>query len=368
MPGIKYTIKKNMLERSYLYGFDFEEETGRLYFNQNTGIHRLYTNVIDSATDDAEWGRLSFVIKFSENMALYIYAAAYNYNTWYDDDGRNIDLMDMLRSPDTPDEEKKKLFSGDKAKRYVGKNDVLLYGLSGRYLFLAIEVLGMGNGYIDRLRVDRKGDNFMDAFPSVYRERDGFFHRFLSVFSSIYNDLGYEIDKLPDLLDPEICPPECLPVYAGWLGIDLSGDFLSEEVQREFVREAYHLNRMKGTKTCLMRVLEIVLNEKVIILENNTIKSYMERENGTEATSLAGGIYDVNILIRTPLSDTDRHQLLYLLDQFKPIRSRLHLIPLSDASVLDEQIYLDMNAVISGDSIGALDDNMVIEEDIILDE
>ena len=368
MPGIKYTIKKNILERSYLSGLDFDEETERLYFDENTGIHRLYTNVIDSATEDAEWGRFSFVIDFPENMALYIYAVAYNYNNWYDDDGKNIDLMDVLRSPDIPDVEKKKIFSGDNAKRFVGKNDVLLYGIQGRYLYLAIEVLGMGEGYIGRLRVDRKGDNFMDAFPSVYRERDSFFHRFLSVFSSIYNDLGYEIEKLPDLLDPDICPPECLPVYAGWLGIDLSGDFLSEEAQRQFVREAYHLNRMKGTKTCLLRVLEIVLNEKAIILENNMIKSYLERNEAADANSLSGGIYDVNILIRTTLSDTDRHQLMYLLEQFKPVRSRLHLVPLKDTGVLDEEVYLDMNAVVSGDSVGVMDDNMEFSEDVILCE
>ena len=60
--------------------------------------------------------------------------------------------------------------------------------------------------------------------------------------------------------------------------------------------------------------------------------------------------------------------ILYLLEQFKPVRSRLHLVPLKDTGVLDEEVYLDMNAIISGDTIGSLDDDMDLSEDVILDE
>lgn len=368
MAQINYTIKKNRLDRSFLSGFVMEEETGCLFFDESTGIHRLYVDVIDSATEDAKWGRFSFIASLPENMVLYVYAAAYNYDTWYDDAGNDIELMSVLKADDFPDEEKKKIFTGDNAKRFVGKNDILLYGLEGRYLYLAVEVLGAGEGYIDRLRVDIKGDNFMDAFPSIYRERNSFFHRFLSIFSSIYNDLGYEIEKLPELLDADTCPVECLPVYAMWLGLDISGDYLSEEACRQLVKEAYDLNRIKGTKACLMRVLEIVLNEKVIILESNTIKSYIEKEDVAFSGVFSGGIYDVNILIRKPISETDRHQLLYLLDQFKPLRSKIHLIQLKDTPVLDDEIYLDMNAIISGESVGELDSGMMLSEEVVLDE
>ncbi|MCR5654165.1 MAG: hypothetical protein K6G07_00775 [Lachnospiraceae bacterium] len=367
MAKITYSIKKNRLERSYISGFLADPESPRLYFDENTGIHRLYVDVIDSAEEAGEWGRFSFSMDLPENMALYVYAFASDSNTWYDNEGRDYSIMDALLSDEIPDVEKKRFFSGDNGMRFVGKNDILLYRLKGRYLYIAIEILGVGAGYIDRLRVDKKGDNFMDAFPAVYRERDGFFHRFLSVFSSIYNDVEREIDRLPELLDPDTCPAECLDVYAMWLGIDLSGDFLKEEAKRTFVKEAYNLNRMKGTKGCLLRVLEIVLNEKVIILENNTIKAYLERGEMAQTELISGGIYDVNILIRTPLSDTDRHQLLYLLEQFKPLRSRLHLIPLRDTPTLDDEIYLDMNAVVSGDTYGVMDDDMEITEDIVLE-
>ena len=368
MAGIIYSIKKNRLEKSYISGFDQDEKNDRLYLDPNTGIHRLSTDAIDSATEGSEWGRFSFAASLTENMAMYVYAFASDVNSWYDDDGREYLLADILRSEDVADDDKKRLFNNDNSLRYVGKNDVLLYRLKGRYLYLAIEILGSGDGYIDRLRVDMKGDYFMDAFPAVYRQRDSFFHRFMYVFSSIHGDIEREIENLPGLLDPDVCPRECLHVYALWLGIDLSGDFLTEDAERLFVKEAYSLNRMKGTRECLKRVIEIVLNETPIILENNTIKSYMDANELKESGWAQGGIYDVNILIRHSLSDTDRRQLGFLLDQFKPVRSRLHLIPLKDTATLDGETYLDMNAVISGEDVGIMDDDMELGEDIILDE
>ncbi len=368
MAGITYSIKKNRLEKSFLSGFEPDEETGRLYFSENTGIHRLYVQAIDSAMPGCEWGRFSFRAELTENMSIYVYAVATEYDTWYDDNGEDFNIMDALCSEDVPDEVKKRFFSEENGgSRFIAKNDILLYNLSGRFLYLAIEVLGSGEGYIDRLKVDRRGDNFMEAFPAVYRKRDSFFHRFLSVFSSIYNDIGYEIERLPELLDIDVCPRECLRVYAGWLGIDLSGDFLSEEAERLFVKEGYMLNRTKGTKACLARVIEIITGEKPVILENNTIMEYHEKGEMAESELLPGGIYDVNILVHKSLSETDRQQIIYLLNQFKPLRSRLHLIQLRDTPTLDDEVYMDMNAIIAGDTLGIMDDDMELTEDIIME-
>ena len=111
-----------------------------------------------------------------------------------------------------------------------------------------------------------------------------------------------------------------------------------------------------------------MLGESAIILENNTVQSYMVSGEDPESRLYKGGIYDVNILIRKPLSDTDRRQLGFLLDQFKPIRSRLHLIPLKDTATLDSETYLDMNAVIDGDNYGIMDGVMEIGDGVILDE
>ena len=87
----------------------------------------------------------------------------------------------------------------------------------------------------------------------------------------------------------------------------------------------------------------------------------------SESELIAGGIYDVNILIQKTLSDTDRQQMIYLLNQFKPLRSRLHLIQLRDTPTLDDEVYMDMNAVIAGDTYGVMDDDMELTDDIIME-
>ena len=365
MAGIYYTIKRNRLKHSGMTGMELRDDD-TIYLTPEPERH-LYLPPIDSAEISSQWGRISFVADITENMVLYTYVVALNDDMVSTEDGY-IPLGRLLCDDSVADGEKKAIFNSIGAKRVVDKEDILLYDLEGQYLYICIDIIGDGEGTLSGIKVDRVGDNFMDTFPSVYRERDGFFHRFLSIYSSIYNDFEQEIDSLPGLLDPETAPAEMLPVYGQWLGIDLSGDYLSEEMMRTFVREGYKLNRMKGTRACLERVIEIALGERAIILEQNTIRSYMEDGEIADTGLEDSSIYDVNILIKKKLTDSDRHQLLHLIRQFVPLRSRIHLIRLKDSGVLDTDIYMDMNAVLSEETYGVFDDDMEMDDDIILDE
>ncbi len=365
MAGIKYTIKKNRLRHSGMQGMELLD-SGELKLLDEHDRH-LYLPAIDSAEVSASWGRISLVADITENMVLYVYVLATD-DHYITDGESTYDLNEVLCGDKLSDSEKKRILEVGNAKRVVDKDDILIYDLSGQYLYVCIDIIGYGEGTLSGIRIDRQGDNFMETFPSIYRERGGFFHRFMSVFSTVYNDFETEIDDLPKLLDPETAYPELLIVYGKWLGIDLSGDYLPVDVMRTFVREGYKLNRMKGTRACLERILEIVLGERAIILEQNTIRSYME-EGGIEGSSLEdSSIYDVNILVKKKLSDTDRHQLMHLIHQFVPLRSRIHLIRLKDSGVLDTDIYMDMNAVLAEESYGVFDDDMEMDDDIILDE
>ncbi|MBQ9633010.1 MAG: hypothetical protein IJV04_08900 [Lachnospiraceae bacterium] len=364
MPTIKYSIKKNRLRHSLMKGMELDEENERIYLTQEE-VRRLYLPAIDQADEGGTWGRLSFDVELTEEMILYVYVAALDVDSVYDGE-ETYRIEDILMDEEVSDEQKKRLLLEAGGKRFVGKDDILLYELSGRYLFLGIEVIGAGEGTISHMRIDVRGDNFMETFPTVYHERNGFFHRFMSIFSSIYNDFDHEIERLPELLDPDTCPPVLLEIYGHWLGIDLSGDYLSEESMRTLVREGYTLNRMKGTKACLERVLEIALGERVIILEQNTIQSYMEKGDTVDEIDERQSIYDVNILIKKRLSETEQYQILHLIHQFTPLRSRIHLIHLKDSGMLDSNVYMDMNAVLAEDAYGYLDEEMEMDDGVIL--
>ena len=364
MNGITYSIKKNRLSKAQLTGMELRED-GSIGLLENTSIHYMVLPVFDSAQMDASWSRLYFEPELTETMALYVYLFAGNEEDFVVN-GKKRFYEEYLLDGSVSFEEKKHYFNAWQGKRFIGKNDILLNELSGRYLYIMVEIIGTGEAALRNLRVERDADTFNDAFPEVYQANRGFFHRFISIFASIYNDFDREIDELPELLDLDKCPKECLISYAGWLGIDVNGDFLSEEKLRTLVKEAYHLNRIKGTKTCIERLVEILLGEKPLILEQNMIRAYEEKGNALGDAFVKNSIYDVNILVRTRLSETERFQLLYLIDQFKPIRARIHLVQLREGGILDANAYLDLNAEVEGVNQAALDDSKDLTENIVL--
>ena len=355
-----YSIKMNRLKQSYGEGIMMDEDAV-IYLDKNEPEHRLYLKSIDAAEEDAEWGRVSFSMQLSEEQVIYIYAFASNDKSLVLD-GEDVLIDRLLTSSNISDDTKKIYMKQPGALRFVGKNDILLYGLKGRYLYLCIEVMGEGDGYIAGLKVERGSDEFMDAFPEIYKEYNEFFRRYMTVFNSIYNDFYDNTDKLPKLLDLDKCPDMLLPVYAGWLGIDVQGDLLTPDTLRTLVREAYSLNRMKGTKACLKRILEIVVKEQFLILESNQMKEY------GDAKAENDGVFDVTVLIKKQLKEAERYQLTYLLEQFIPVRCRLKLENFKDSGIMDSRIYLDMNAQVAGTENASLDDMMGLDNYIVLEE
>lgn len=360
MAGICYSIRKNRIESGLTVGFRMEED-GTLVMNEAEPRHILCVRALDCATMDGSWGRLSFEADYPENMTCYVYVCALNETMFYRSD-QLTRIDDFLCNPMEPPVIKREFFERVQAKRHVNHKDILLYEQAGRYLYFMIEFIGEGSGYLKNIRVDRRGDNFMQTFPEIYRERNSFFHRYLSIFSSIYMDFQQDIEKLPQLLDVDTCPVQLLTTYGKWLGIDLDCDIQDEQILRSLVREAYALNRMKGTKKAIEEIARIMLGEDVLILEHNVIEDYMSGNEKKEMEKLYGNsIYDVIMLIEKPISELVKSQLMYLLDQFKPLRSRIHIVHLKSDGILDSHSYLDMNARVFEVENGGLDDNQMMD-------
>jgi phage tail-like protein len=347
---IWYSIKNNRIKQGFMEGFNVTSGDV-LELDETKRDHFVFLKPIDGVMDDATWGRLSCNLLLSEEIVCYIYVIASNTLDIVVGEGQSIRLDQILCGKDTDTYRKVSLLSNLGAKRFVNTSDMLLYELKGRYLFIALEMLGSGKASIGNIRVGVRGDNFMGAFPEIYRERNSFFHRYLSIFSSIYNDISEQNEKLYEILDLDKCSPELLEMYGSWFGIDLRGGFLPEDVLRTIVKEAYQLNRMKGTRKVLERILEIMLGEDAVLLENRLQD---------------GGVYDVTILINRKLTEQLRHQLTFLLDQFKPIRTRIRLLQMEREAVMDGNSYLDMNATIPSEKHVVLDEEALYDGAITL--
>ncbi len=351
MPNdIWYSIKNNRIKQSCIEGFTVKDGN-TLVLDETKMYHNMFFRPIDGVNDDAFWGRLSCRLLLSEEIVCYIYVIASNFLDIVTDDGQRIEFESFLGDKSVDPYRKVALLTQMGAKRFVNSSDVLLYELKGRYLFVAIEMMGNGSASIGNIRIGARGDNFMGAFPQVYQERNSFFHRYLSVFSSIYNDISEQNEKLYEMLDLNKCSPDLLEMYGFWFGIDLKGGFLSEDVLRAIVKEAYMLNRMKGTRWVLERILQIVVGDDAILLENRLQD---------------GGIFEVTILINRKLTEELRHQLTFLLDQFKPLRTQIRLLQMEKEAIMDGNSYLDMNAAIPGEKHVVLDEEALYDGAITL--
>lgn len=361
----KYSIRKNRFRRSFLSGMEIEGEE-KLRCDPAAYRRCFVSAAIDGVETGARWGRLHLDWTVETDMVVTVYAVAADHPfVWRGEE--QYSYADILYDPNTDAAEKRRFLEYLGAKRAVNQTDILLYELEGRYLYWMIDVQGYGEGIFSGLYVDNQGDLFMDTFPEVYREHGSFFHRYLSVFSSMYLDFQEKIDGVAALLDIDTAPMELLPIFGRWMGLDVSGDFLEESRLRQLVREAYRLNRMKGTKAALQRLAEIILDEKVIILEKNVMRDATQAEDPKLYEELYGkGTYDVTMLVHTYVPEHQKSQLLFLLNQFKPVRSRLMIRFLDEKGNLDDHTYLDMNACVEEAQDGVLDSRQGMDGSVLL--
>ena len=364
MAEIVYSIDKKRMEEGFFPGFNITKQ-GSLETDRGEE-HFFFYKAIDSRVEDSTWGLFSFTLSMEENMACIVHIMAKNESYFYrENEPRRIEAF--LCDENENNDIKKKFMKMAQARRAVNEEKILLYDQKGRYLYFFFEIIGRGKAAISYIRIKQKGDNFMDTFPEIYRERNSFFHRYLSVFSTIYNEFEERIEELPNLLDLEKCPLSLLPVYASWMGVALKEDFFTEEILRQLVKHIYYLNQRKGTKAAMEKIVEIIFQEKPIILEKNKMADYVGSSHYKEFERLYGkSNFDVTILISQEITELQKNQLIFLLEQYKPIRCRLHVIGLKKMGTLDSYSYLDMNAGIWEKSGAKLDEKTTMDSVMIL--
>lgn len=354
MAGITFSITENRIKKSHLTGFCFEGKTLTTTGGADSDhVVSMYT--IDSGVADCKWGRLTYDIDKDEDGSCVFLACASNDRAYEDifvkEGAWDEKLLVMERMAHV---------------RVADQDDFLLYELEGRYLWLIVAYYGE-RAKISSIKIMAPGDNFMETFPEVYRERNSFFHRYISIFSTCNNTLQEYIDGSIANLDVEVAPHDLLLLYASWLGIDLKGDFLSDETLRVFMKEAGELLKKKGTVDCVTRISEIVTGQRPQVVER-ALLSQKSRSSEKNYDKLYGTTdFDVTLVFSNEIDEECRNVLKYILEQFVPARISIRIVALESSGVLDSYIYLDENAYTFENKTGSMDSMITADGSVILE-
>jgi phage tail-like protein len=354
----KYRIGARRIEQAYFEGFELSGD-GVFTSDGPEIVSSLFFPCLDGVDDSCPWGRFVFDIEVSEDTVFTVKTFVSDEKTTiFDGEKRNID--DILLDASVSVAEKDSLFGAPGEQHTSIYRDFLLQGQQGRYLWICLIVQG-GRASFSNFRAFAPGDVFLNTLPEVYRMQDSFAGRYLSVFSSLYNDLQEHIENLDSLLDIDTAPAELLPVFASWFGVILDGDYIDEQRMRMFLKKAYGLIRKKGTREAIEELIAIFVDEPFYIVEHAEVFGDADAAPAHTLTEVYGDDpLSFTLLLHRNPDEKLQLRLTRLISQFKPLRISARIKFIEDRASLDGGANLDVNAELVRPVPGQLDETAAL--------
>lgn len=345
----KYVFGSNRLRRSLLDGFELKEGGVISSVDEARRVRNIFIGGLDGVDAGTEWGRLSFKAKLEGDAVVSVRAMAFE-DPFFMRKGELTKVDDFILDADVSPSIKEQFFGAAGCIEHSGAEDVLLYELKGRYLYLWFEVNGVCSIELSDITVFVPGENFFRTFPAVYRTEDSFFRRYLSIFSTMHNDFQETIDSLDSLLDPDTTSVPALRYFASWLGIETEGSLTDEASLRRLVKAAPELLALKGTKRAIEKVVGLFVTDPFYVVERNLLTAQQ-----LDCEMYGNTPYDFSILINCEPDESLRACLEFFINQFKPFRSCCRIVFFGSCNGLDGFTFLDFNGAVLQSAPGVLD-------------
>ena len=160
------------------------------------------------------------------------------------------------------------------------------------YLNLGVELTseGLRSATLSQIRVTFDHETYVQFLPSVFREdRESrrLLSKLLTIYESLFDQVGAHIENLPALFDPEAAPAEALPWLAGWLGVELDGR-LDDASRRDLIARAFERHGRRGTPEGMREWIRAVLGCEVHVDEPALHASWWRLPDESGATG--GGL------------------------------------------------------------------------------
>ena len=299
-----------------------------------TRMKQIFLPVVDSMEKNTMWGRLHLRIRLVGSGLCHVYVLS---------DNKKDEIGHLLGSEETPDEKKAEFFYAYGRKAGTNCENMLLYEMRGRFLWIYIELTCSEKAVVDDIFIENPGDEFLQMFPEVYREPGGFFQRYLSVMSTLYRDMQKSIDEGAGLLDEREADRRLIRLYMRWLGFDGARHGLTEQEERALLRDLYWLNRRKGTKAAVLKLCHIFTGGEPVLMFMNGRELFLAFEERP-------GAFGEILSKARKLSD--------ILKRFLPAGTGVRIVCGKEPAGCDGHTCLDINGSIETMPEGALDKGM----------
>lgn len=237
-------------------------------------------------------------------------------------------------------------------------SDLSLYGVKGRFLCFTVTPADALTSYT----LTFPGRSIDSALPLILRD-DATLRQFLAVYQSAYMNTNQQAACFPGRLDPYA--EDSVPELKLWLGaMRWMHDAPCEEA---LLREAPRLNRMRGTRNGLARLLEIVTGGRGELVEDFQWKNQpLSASEQEDCARLYGNEHaSVSLLLPANTSTATYRFLKDVLEDFIPLGVSYSILQIHEGTAMDGHSYLDMNAELSDPPQAVMDgsdlDDLILE-------
>lgn len=363
--------KKKDFERGYGEDVIWEGDRLRALAGADGEGGYFFTRLLDSRERRLEWHRLVYAPEKEREATVRVSVYASDTRellpdrtSWEYKAGETRDLEVFLRDAQIPLKQKKERLHPFLKRQTEGQEDILLHGITGRYLWLLFELFHDGTEVEDAVCGGRKTEpgiqgirvyfpkqSLMKYLPEVYQasDKEHFLERYLAIFQTLIEELNQEIRETPRLLDADTAEEWALPWLAGWLGI--GGSYMwSQERLRKLLKEGAQLYKKRGTREGILSLLRLYTGHEAWLVEYHQLEPFLkDRAVKEELCRLYGrNPCRLTVLVEKEAVPTQKEYraLLRVLEEVTPVQMEMTLLALEPYLFLGAHTYLGLNSVL----------------------
>jgi phage tail-like protein len=229
-----------------------------------------------------------------------------------------------------------------------GVDDCLLRSAHGRYLQVAVELLGCPSASprVASVWASCPRKSMLRHLPDLYRSADAdVLERLLAVFGGFFADVSRTRDASSGLFDPYGVPASSLGWLASWLGLDARPAWPTP-ARRERIDRANELARLRGTRRGLTESVGLLLShlpgdQRSFVVEPADLPDgpasapVEKRLDGERSVLVYAGPFE---------RERDRELVGTAIDRETPAHVDATLVPLEPTTALGTRAFLDANS------------------------